>query len=148
MMSAMTALLPRAMAWLGGCLLAGMLAACAAPTPVVPPPPDGARTLPATGAHETRTDLAVADLYARYAPHYGSLHSSSWLLPDAASWPAVEAHYARALRDWGADPRFPPRTGRTASRTWTRDGKVLVVALFDAAGSRVLVVATSLPEPG
>lgn len=147
-MAAMTAFHPRATPWLSGCLLAGVLAGCAAPTVVVPPPPAGAHALPATGPHETRTDLAVADLYASYAPSYGSMHSSSYLLPEAATWPAVESHYARALHDWKTDPRFPPRTGKIAARTWVKDGKVLVVELFDAAGSRVLVVATNLPETG
>ena len=124
--------------------LLSILAACADSAPSMPPP-EGARALPATGDHEVRTDLAVAGIYDGYGPHFGNMRATSYLLPEDASWSVVEAHYARMLQDWEADGRFPARTGRTSARTWVRGDKVVVVELFDAGRSRVLVVATNEP---
>jgi len=126
-----------------GVLLASVLAACAGPAGQLPPPPDGAQTLPATGDHEVATDLAVADIYDRYGPEFGSMEASSYLLADSVTWADVERHYADALTGWEADGRFPPMTGDTSERTWVAGDRVVVVRLFDTGGARVLIVASN-----
>lgn len=136
---------PRLCRWLvvTGCVLL-LLAACTVPATPMPSPPAGAQALAPTGPHETRTDLQVADLYARYGPHFGRLQSASYSLPADLAWADVEAHYDQALRGWKADARFPPRSGKLASRTWVKGRQVLVIEQFDAGGTRVLVVGSNL----
>ena len=112
----------------------------------MPPPPETAKALPSTGDHEVRTDLAVAEIYDSYGPHFGNIQATSYLLSKDTSWTTVEAHYAQALQDWNADKRFPPKSGRAAARTWVKGEAVIVVEQFQAGESDVLVVATNTPE--
>lgn len=145
-MPGLTALVPRVLrlpAIAAGWTLL-LLAACAMPATPIPSPPAGVQALAPVGPHETRTDLMVADLYTRYGPHFGRMESTSYSLPEDLAWADVEAHYSQAMRDWKTDDRFPPRSGKLASRTWVKGREVLVIEQFAAGGSRVLVVATNI----
>lgn len=113
----------------------------------MPDTPASVRPLPATGPHEVRTDLMVADMYTRYGAAFRGFNVQSYLL-DGADWPSVEAHYAAALQDWSADERFGPRSGRTQGRTWVDGDRVLVAEMFDADGTPVLLVGSNTGDAG
>lgn len=113
----------------------------------MPDLPPGTRPLPATGAHEVRTDLQVADLYARYGGEFRGFEVRSFQPAADADWARVDAHFERALQGWDADPRFGPRTGRDHARTWVQDGRVVVAELFDADGTAVLLVGSNAWDP-
>ena len=113
----------------------------------MPDAPASARPLPATGPHEVRTDLMVADMYARYGGEFRGFSVQSYLL-DGADWASVEAHYGAALQAWRADPRFGPRSGRIQARTWVDGDRVLVVEMFDAEGTPVLLVGSNVGDAG
>jgi len=146
-MSAHILRLARATAIAG--LLASALVAsgCSRSQVTMPNTPASARPLPATGPHEVRTDLMVADMYTRYGAAFRGFNVQSYLL-DGADWPSVEAHYAAALQDWSADERFGPRSGRTHGRTWVDGDRVLVAEMFDADGTPVLLVGSNAGDAG
>lgn len=136
-------LFSRTLAIASSLALALLVPACGRSPEPMPDLPPGTQPLPATGTHEVRTDLMVADMYARYGGAFRGFEVRSFLPATNAGWGAVDAHFERALQGWDADPRFGPRMGRHHARTWVQDGRVVVAELFDADGTAVLLVGSN-----
>src|SRR5690606_24040452 len=130
-------------------LLATALAAsgCSGSHVTMPDTPASARPLPATGPHEVRTDLRVADSCTRYGAAFRGFYVQSYLL-DRADCAGVAVQYAAALQGWSAVERLARRSGRAQGRTWVDGDRVLVAEVFDADGTPVLLVGRRVGDAG